>query len=311
MLAVFLLCGLGLVVGFMALEHRRRQKAKSYDLAHPVAINPASIPLPNAPPAIAAASPSRPHTMYASIALELAHERIPPTPPPQAQDPPPVVPNHSDAPPLSSSGPRRAENVASEPTLVLAPVPPKQRQKVQEPPTPSVDAVAKRFDYPQRPTDGDESSDDEALITSEPAYTVETRTLSRDAAPAQEADEERASDDQQHDTQADEQEEEEEQQEEQGQEQHYGQDGDEQLSQSGGRPPWLHGVSKGKDEDRALLQDPATGEFPDGWFFVAELGTDSSNYPGHVLNINFRGKATRHLVKADDTTGFLLVNKKS
>ena len=79
---------------------------------------------------------------------------------------------------------------------------------------------------------------------------------------------------------------------------------------SGGRPPWLHGVSKGKDEDRALLQDPATGEFPDGWFFVAELGTDSSNYPGHVLNINFRGKATRHLVKADDTTGFLLVNKK-
>jgi hypothetical protein len=76
-------------------------------------------------------------------------------------------------------------------------------------------------------------------------------------------------------------------------------------------PPWLHGVSLGKDEDRALLQDPATGEYPDGWFFVAELGQDSSNYPGHVLNINFRGKATRHLVKTDEATGFLLVNKKA
>jgi hypothetical protein len=82
-------------------------------------------------------------------------------------------------------------------------------------------------------------------------------------------------------------------------------------SDDGGRPPWLHGVSLGKDEDRALLQDPATGEYPDGWFFVAELGQDSSNYPGHVLNINFRGKATRHLVKTDEATGFLLVNKKS
>jgi hypothetical protein len=82
-------------------------------------------------------------------------------------------------------------------------------------------------------------------------------------------------------------------------------------SKDGGRPPWLHGVSLGKDEDRALLQDPATGEYPDGWFFVAELGQDSSNYPGHVLNINFRGKATRHLVKTDEATGFLLVNKKS
>jgi len=192
---------------------------------------------------------------------------------------------------------------------------------------------------PSRPTDGEDSSEDEAPITSQPAYNVEAVDCGSHShaseyeggvnAPDEEGEEEEAG--AQQDEEGHEQEEEQQQQatvvakstapttpavvaQQSGRLDKSADAATRSASSKYNddkRPPWLHGVSLGKDEDRALLQDPATGEYPDGWFFVAELGQDSSNYPGHVLNINFRGKATRHLVKTDEATGFLLVNKKA
>jgi hypothetical protein len=45
-------------------------------------------------------------------------------------------------------------------------------------------------------------------------------------------------------------------------------------------PVWHHGVTRGKEMDSGLLQEPRSGEFPDGWFFIAELDKESANHPG-------------------------------
>lgn len=83
-----------------------------------------------------------------------------------------------------------------------------------------------------------------------------------------------------------------------------------QAAASGDGRPWHHGVSKGKDGDAAVLQDPVcAAPYPDGTFTVCDLDSGSSNYPGHVFNICFKNKVTRHLVK--DYGEGLVVNKRS
>eukprot|EP00040_Diaphanoeca_grandis_P025256 m.139678 g.139678 ORF g.139678 m.139678 type:complete len:785 (+) comp30073_c0_seq2:959-3313(+) len=70
-------------------------------------------------------------------------------------------------------------------------------------------------------------------------------------------------------------------------------------------PMWLHGPAQTKLHSRSLTED-INGDFQDGVFAVEMHESIDGCY---VLNVNFRGKPTRHLIKPDDS-GDLLVNSK-
>jgi hypothetical protein len=67
---------------------------------------------------------------------------------------------------------------------------------------------------------------------------------------------------------------------------------------------WLHGVSQGKEAAFARMMSPS-GEYENGTFLV-----EKHRNPGtFVLNVNYKGKPTRHLIETDED-GTLVITKR-